>query len=122
MTCSHCNLFMLVLSALQIKTPSKCHASSPPGISKISVTPISHQFKYMIFCISGYKSLVYSNPLDCRVKNSLNSFSVYEEIQKQLQHAALISISSQWGSANSISHLILWNPSLCPHPLDQAQK
>lgn len=60
-----------------------------------SNSPFSHQFNYMIFYISGYKSLVYSNLLDCHIKNSVNSFSVYEEIKKQLQHATLISISSQ---------------------------
>lgn len=49
------------------------------------------------------KSLIYSNPLDCHIKNSVNSSSVYEEIKKQLQQETLISISSQQGPANSIS-------------------
>lgn len=49
-----------------------------------SNSPVSHQFNYMIFYISGYKSLVYSNPLDCHIKNTVNSFSVYEEMKKQL--------------------------------------
>lgn len=49
------------------------------------------------------KSLIYGNPLDCHIKNSVNSSSVYEEIKKQLQQETLISISSQQGPANSIS-------------------
>lgn len=60
-----------------------------------SNSPISHQFNYMIFCISGYKSLVYSNLLDCHIKNSINSLSAYEEIKKELKYETLISISSQ---------------------------
>jgi len=84
--------------------------------------PISHQFNYIIFHISGYKSFVDSNLLDYRIKNSVNSFSIYEEIKKQLQHATLISTASQCRSSNSITCSALWNPSLCPHPLGQVQK
>lgn len=79
-------------------------------------SPASHQLNCVIFYISGYKSLVYRSPIDSHIKNSVNSFSDYQDIKKQLQHTTLISISSQWGSGNSISCLVLWNPSLCLYP------